>query len=73
MVNRKIDNLQALLEGNFPKELEDIFKNKQSGLFPSPKEIKLPCNCPDWAAMRKHVAVALYGIGTRFDNDPTLF
>jgi len=68
---QKIDSLQALIEGKFPKELEDMFKG--SGLFPSPKEIKFSCSCPDWASMCKHVAAVLYAIGARFDEDPTLF
>jgi hypothetical protein len=43
-----------------------------TGLFPSPKEIKLSCSCPDWAGMCKHVAAVLYGIGARFDQQPEL-
>ena len=42
------------------------------GLFPSPKEIKLSCSCPDWADMCKHVAAALYGVGARLDRQPEL-
>ena len=44
-----------------------------SELFPSPKEIKFRCSCPDYAYMCKHVAATLYAIGARFDQDPTLF
>ena len=32
-----------------------------AGLFPTPKEIKFTCSCPDWASMCKHVAAVLYG------------
>jgi uncharacterized Zn finger protein len=42
------------------------------GLFPAPKEIKLSCNCPDWADMCKHVAAVLYGVGARLDEKPAL-
>ena len=40
------------------------------GLFPTPKEIKMSCSCPDWAGMCKHVAATLYGVGARLDRDP---
>ena len=73
LCNSRIDNLAELLEGKFPKELEEIFKLKDKGLFPSPKEIKFSCDCFDWASMCKHVTAVLYGIGARFDEDPTLF
>ena len=43
------------------------------GLFPTPREISFSCSCPDWAVMCKHVAAALYGVGARLDEDPTLF
>jgi len=51
----------------------ELFTKKGSGLFPLPKEIHFNCSCPDWAYMCKHVAATLYGIGVRFDKDPTLF
>ena len=65
--------MEKLLEGKFPEELAVMFKDKKYGLFPSPKEIHFDCSCPDWASMCKHVAAALYGIGTRFDINPMLF
>jgi uncharacterized Zn finger protein len=69
----KIENMKELLEGKFPKSLEEIFILKGNGLFPSPKEIKFDCSCPDIASMCKHIASVLYGIGARLDNDPKLF
>lgn len=69
----KLDSLQELLEGKFPKGLAELFTAHGKGLFPSPKEISLDCSCPDWAEMCKHVAAALYGVGARLDNDPALF
>ena len=41
-------------------------------MFRSPKEIKFNCSCPDWAAMCKHVAAVLYGVGARLDQQPEL-
>lgn len=71
--NHKIDNLEELVEGKFPKQLEEIFTLKGKGLFPTKKEIKFDCSCYDWAEMCKHVTAVLYGIGARLDEDPLLF
>jgi uncharacterized Zn finger protein len=69
----KIESLQELIDGKFPKELEELFTAKGTGLFPAPKEISFSCSCPDWASMCKHVAAVLYGIGARLDSNPGLF
>jgi uncharacterized Zn finger protein len=69
----KLDSLQELLTGKFPKSLAEIFTAQGKGLFPSPQEIDFSCSCPDWAYMCKHVAATLYGIGARLDEDPSLF
>ena len=69
----KIADMEALVEGKFPKELGELFTAKGSGLFPTPKELEFSCDCPDWATMCKHVAAALYGVGSRLDEDPSLY
>lgn len=69
----KIDSLQELVDGKFPKGLSELFTAKGKGLFPSPKEIHLNCSCPDSASMCKHVAAALFGVGARLDKEPLLF
>ncbi len=69
----QLASLPELLEGRFPEALMDLFMAEGTGLFPAPKEIHFECSCPDWAAMCKHVAATLYGIGTRLDKDPGLF
>jgi uncharacterized Zn finger protein len=71
--SRRIDSISDLVEGKFPEDMAQIFLNQQQGIFPSPSEIHLGCSCPDWAEMCKHVAAALYGVGARLDDDPTLF
>jgi uncharacterized Zn finger protein len=67
-----IDSLVELLQGRFSKGVMERICRQNAGLFPSPKEIQLSCSCPDWAAMCKHVAAVLYGIGARFDERPEL-
>jgi len=69
----QLKSLQDLLGGTFPKPLAETFFNEKNGLFPSPRTISFDCSCPDWALMCKHVAATLYGIGARFDEDPSLF
>lgn len=68
----KLENVEQLIEGNFPSEMKALFEGSE-GLFPAPKEISFQCSCPDWALMCKHVAATLYGVGSRFDENPMLF
>jgi uncharacterized Zn finger protein len=67
-----IDSLVELLQGRLSKGVMERISQQQTGLFPSPKEIKLSCSCPDWAEMCKHVAAVLYGVGARLDEQPEL-
>ncbi|HBG01522.1 MAG TPA: hypothetical protein DDW87_08120 [Firmicutes bacterium] len=73
LCDQRIADLEQLVAGKFPKELGELFTVKGKGLFPTTKEIHFSCSCPDWASMCKHVTAVLYGIGARFDLDPTLF
>jgi uncharacterized Zn finger protein len=61
-----------LLQGRFSDHVMGILTRKDTGLFPTPKEIGLKCSCPDWATMCKHVAEVLYGVGARLDQSPEL-
>ena len=67
-----IDSLIELLQGRLSTGVMERICLRNTGLFPSPKEIKLSCSCPDWAEMCKHVAAVLYGIGARLDQQPEL-
>jgi uncharacterized Zn finger protein len=67
-----IDSLVELLQGRLSKGVMERICLQQTGLFPSPKEIRLSCSCPDVAEMCKHVAAVLYGIGARLDQQPEL-
>lgn len=69
----KIDSLEEIMEGKFPKAMSELFTAKGKGLFPTPKEITMECSCPDWATMCKHIAAVLYGVGARLDDNPALF
>ena len=67
-----IGSLVELLKGAFSKDVMEIVTRRGAGLFPTPKEIRFECSCPDWASMCKHVAAALYGVGARLDHEPAL-
>src|SRR5436309_2770234 len=67
-----IDSLVELLQGRLSKGVMERICRQGAGLFPSPKEIRLSCDCPDGARMCKHVAAVMYGIGARFDRQPEL-
>jgi uncharacterized Zn finger protein len=67
-----IGSLVELLQGRFSDHVMGVITRKETGLFPSPKEIELKCSCPDWATMCKHVAAVLYGVGARLDQSPEL-
>jgi uncharacterized Zn finger protein len=67
---RRIDSVQALLDGAFPKTVADLFTRQGQGLFPLPEEIHFECTCPEGRAMCKHVMAVLYGVGARLDEAP---
>ena len=68
----KIDSLVELLQGRISKGVMEIVTRKETGLFPSPREIRMTCSCPDWAGLCKHLAAVLYGVGARLDHQPAL-
>ncbi len=68
----QVGSIIELLQGKLSSQVMGVVTEKHQGLFPLPGEIKLKCSCPDWATMCKHVAAALYGVGSRLDDDPNL-
>jgi len=68
----QIGSLLELLDGRLSKSVMSVVTDRDNGLFPLPKEIRLGCSCPDWAVMCKHVAAVLYGVGARLDEHPEL-
>lgn len=69
---KHLQSLTDLFDGKFPKELASVFSNKSEGVFPSIKEMKFNCSCPDWASMCKHVSASLFAVGARLDENPEL-
>lgn len=68
----QIGSMLELLQGHLSSHVMEIVTDQKSGLFPKPNEIKLACDCPDWAGMCKHLAAVLYGVGARLDQQPEL-
>lgn len=67
-----IDSLLDLLAGRFSDGVMQRLTQQKDGLFPSPREIKMECSCPDWSDCCKHLAAVMYGIGARLDKQPEL-
>jgi uncharacterized Zn finger protein len=67
-----VASLVELLQGKLHKSVMEHLCAPKNGLFPSNKEIRFDCTCPDWANLCKHVAATLYGVGVRLDERPEL-
>ena len=68
----QIGSVLELLQGRLSDRVMEVVTDRDTGLFPQPGEIKLACDCPDWATMCKHAAAVLYGVGARLDKSPEL-
>jgi uncharacterized Zn finger protein len=68
----RIGSVIELLQGRISREIMAVVTDRETGLFPSPDEIHLGCDCPDWADLCKHLAAVLYGVGARLDTAPEL-
>jgi len=69
----QVGSLVELLSGRLGDGAMQVLCDRDTGIFPSPSEIKMSCTCPDWADTCKHLAAVLYGIGVKFESDPGLF
>lgn len=69
----QVTSLLDLLQGRLSKGILEAIARPGEGLFPSTKQIKLSCSCPDSADLCKHLAAVIYGVGTRLDAKPDLF
>ena len=60
-----------LLAGEMPAEIEEIFADAGTPLFPaSARDLTMDCNCPDWGVPCKHLAAVCYVLAEAFDDDP---
>jgi uncharacterized Zn finger protein len=60
-----------LLAGEMPAEIEDVFADCGTPLFPrSDRELEMTCTCPDWGMPCKHMAAVCYVLAEAFDDDP---
>jgi uncharacterized Zn finger protein len=60
----------ALLAGDMPHEIVDLFAGHELPLFPDLLDIT--CSCPDWSVPCKHGSAVLYVLAEAFDDDPFL-
>ncbi|MCY3767907.1 MAG: SWIM zinc finger family protein [Gammaproteobacteria bacterium] len=68
----QIGSLLELLEGKLSDQVMEVVTHPQTGLFPQTREMRLDCNCPDYATLCKHIAAVFYGIGALLDKQPEL-
>jgi uncharacterized Zn finger protein len=68
----QIGSVLDLLQGRLSEGVMEVVTDRENGLFPRPREIRMQCSCPDWARMCKHIAAVLYGVGARLDKEPEL-
>jgi uncharacterized Zn finger protein len=66
----QVASLLDLLGGKLGDGVMKIVSDPDTGLFPSRREIKHFCTCPDSADLCKHRAAVLYAVGVLFDRDP---
>ncbi len=60
-----------LLAGEMPHEIEDVFAECGTPLFPrSAADLDMHCSCPDWGVPCKHLAAVCYVLAEEFDRDP---
>jgi hypothetical protein len=68
----EIGSVVELLQGRLSDPVMEHLCRQETGLFPTPRELRFSCSCPDAASMCKHVAATLYGVGARLDEKPEL-
>ncbi|MCY2936983.1 MAG: SWIM zinc finger family protein [Planctomycetota bacterium] len=68
----QVGSLVELLQGRLSKAVMGLVTDRDKGLFPKPKEIRITCSCPDDATLCKHIAATMYGVGNRLDKEPGL-
>ncbi|EFL52552.1 zinc finger SWIM domain protein [Solidesulfovibrio fructosivorans JJ]] len=73
VLSHETGHVAALLAGQMPQALEDVFKKAKVSLFPSRYEdLITECSCPDWSNPCKHIAAVYFLVAEEFDRDPFL-
>ena len=73
VLSHEAGHVAALLAGQMPEALEDVFKKAKISLFPSRYEdLMTECSCPDWSNPCKHIAAVYFLVAEEFDRDPFL-
>ncbi len=61
----------ALLSGEVPPGLDEVFAEAGAPLFPRALgDLRMRCSCPDHAVPCKHIAATFYLLAEAFDADP---
>lgn len=68
----QVASLVELLQGRLSDAVMKTVTRPDGGLFPQHRQIRMRCSCPDSAALCKHLAAVLYGVGARLDQEPEL-
>lgn len=73
VLSHEAGHVAALLAGQMPQALEDVFQKAKVSLFPSRYEdLMTECSCPDWSNPCKHIAAVYFLVAEEFDRDPFL-
>ncbi len=65
--------ISKLLNRELDPEILDIAERKGLRVFPRQwTDLKMQCDCPDWATPCKHLAAIIYKVSSEIDNNPFL-
>lgn len=71
-LSEQVRHAAALLDGQMPKDIDEVLACCGVSLFPGARELVTRCSCPDQANPCKHVAAVHYVLAQAFDADPFL-
>jgi uncharacterized Zn finger protein len=60
----------ALLTGQLPPDMDETLQKLGLPLFPTSRQLKMECSCPDWGNPCKHAAAVCFLLAEQFDADP---
>jgi uncharacterized Zn finger protein len=68
----RVRHAAELLAGRMPEDVDEVLAEVGVSLFPTARELRTSCSCPDVANPCKHVAAVHYVLAQAFDHDPFL-